>query len=818
MKNRRFDTFIRNIPSIDKKICISKFPPEILFDLIDYVRNHWEGGYKGVLFVNKEIKLHRIVFTNSINAQNCVFEKQVEFYNCVFEKQVEFYNCIFEEQTKFDKSSFLSDVSFKKSIFRGGVFKYISFREVTFGGDEIDFCLTEFYSGDFSKAIFKENSSFVDFKGAKLYNVTFNEAQFERIVSFEKFENPTEIKNTKFERAIFSQQANFHNVLFYDDISFQNAIFRGKTYFLNITSKKISENTIIGREKEFSFNGAKFQNEMYFNGNNYIELNFSEVEFGVKDKDVTISFSNAKFYENIRFHHCDFYSSINFENTTFEKLVDFHGAIFCKAQPFHFTDFSEEAIFANVKFKKEVQFLYCKIKPDSYIRFESSIFERGLEISRSNFKRNINFWDITIAKEGEQEIFRNLNNQHYEDIKYIDDFGRYSTKKVSMVYRQIRETYRIIKDNFYAQNNRIEGLKFYEKEMSVYLQEKRAQDSLSKVENNTTNEIVEKSSKKENNITNKHIKIKFLRNLVFFAELFSFIIINSLFSIICVLLSPLLLILCIIVNILDLKIFDNIYINIKNFINFTFCELHKIKEWNSIIFHFFFISLLVCLLILYIIYQEYVLYWIMLFVFLLYFFSYFYKIKTKIKENIRNNDYMSLVLLLIPIICFFILLYGENNYQENDFVYRKIEYFFFFFKLSQGKNLFILELILMFIAITLAFLPRKQDRILLWFNKNSNSFGTDWVVGINFTMLVALVATIIVLLLSPNMCFLPKWEGIGNFMRALVEMFNITEWKDIEILGERPSNWQYIFIFLARIFIAYGMYQTIQAFRKFGKS
>lgn len=230
MKNRYFNTFIDKVTPEDKKepkICISRFPPEILFDLIHYVRNHWEGGYKGVLFVKEGIRLHHRVFTNSIDAQNCVFEKQVEFYNCVF-----------EEHTEFDKSSFLSDISFKRSIFRGGVFKSISFREVTFEGDEIDFCLTEIYSGDFSKAIFKENSSIVDFKGAKLYNVTFNEAQFKRTVSFEKLENPTEIKSTKFERAIFSKQANFHNVLFYDDISFQNTIFRGKTYFLNITSKK----------------------------------------------------------------------------------------------------------------------------------------------------------------------------------------------------------------------------------------------------------------------------------------------------------------------------------------------------------------------------------------------------------------------------------------------------------------------------------------------------------------------------------------------------------------------------------------------------
>ena len=708
MKNRYFNTFIHKTPSVDKedgkevkatKICISKFPSEILFDLIHYVRNHWEGGYKGVLFVKEGIRLHHRVFTNSIDAQNCVFEEQMEFYNCVF-----------EEHTEFDKSSFLSDVSFKKSIFRGSDFKSISFREVTFGGDEIDFCLTEIYSGDFSKAIFKkENSSIVDFKGAKLYNVTFNEAQFERIVSFEKFENPTEIKNTKFERAIFSQQANFHNVLFYDDISFQNAIFRGKTYFLNITSKKISENTI-NKQKEFSFNGAKFQNEMYFNGNNYIELNFSEVEFGVKDKDVTISFSNAKFYENIRFHHCDFYSSINFENTTFEKLVDFHAAIFCEAQPFHFTDFSAEAIFANVKFKKEVQFLYCKIKPDSYIRFESSIFERGLEISRSNFKRNINFWDITIAKEGEQEIFRNLNNQHYEDIKYIDDFGKYSTKEVPMVYRQIRETYRIIKDDFYAQNNRIEGLKFYEKEMSVYLEEKRFSKTKEK----------------------QKYKSNFYRNLKD----------NNIFYVL----------LAIIVVSMSLWVYcKSLFFYIILIISFV---LVLVERW----------------------YKN--------------------KEKLKTKNPLKQNNYFSFIFLIIGIIFYLIWIYEAMN---------TIHYF-------------VISYIFLFFSAVFLYFYQERDRIILWLNKNSNSFGTDWVVGINFTLLIALISSMIILSMTPHIVFSFDTEGIENFIRTLVEILNITEWADIKILNKEPNTRQYILMFFSRIFIGYGYYQTIQAFRKFGKS
>lgn len=708
MKNRYFNTFIHKTPSVDKedgkeikatKICISKFPSEILFDLIHYVRNHWEGGYKGVLFVKEGIRLHHRVFTNSIDAQNCIFEEQMEFDNCIF-----------EEQTEFDKSSFLSDISFKRSIFRGSDFKSISFREVTFGGDKIDFCLTEFYSGDFSKAIFKENSFIVDFKGAKLYSVIFNEVQFERIVSFEKLESPTEIKNTKFEGAVFSQQVNFHDVLFYDNIFFQNAIFRGKTYFLNIISEKISEDTTNGKEKEFTFKRAKFQNKTYFSGNNYIELNFSEVEFGVKGEDITISFSNAKFYENIRFHHCDFYSSINFENTTFEKLVDFHGAIFCEAQPFHFTDFSEKAIFANVKFKKEVQFLYCKIKPDSYIRFESSIFERGLEISRSNFRRNINFWDITIDKEGEQEIFRNLNNQHYKDIKYIDDFGKYPTKEVAMVYRQIRETYRIIKDDFYAQNNRIEGLNFYEKEISVYLEEKR----------------LSKTKKEEKYESNCYKKIK--RDKIFYSLIIIMVI--------------------------------------------------TIILWGC--------------------YKYFIFYIILIISFVLVLVERWYKNKEKLKSKniLKQNNYFSFIFLIIGIIFYLIWIYEAMN---------TIHYF-------------VISYIFLFFSAVFLYFYQERDRIILWLNKNSNSFGTDWVVGINFTLLIALISSMIILSMTPHIVFSFDTEGIENFIRTLVEILNITEWTDIKILNKEPNTWQYILMFFSRIFIGYGYYQTIQAFRKFGKS
>lgn len=647
-KNRHFNTFIDKVTPKDKnepKICISRFPSEILFDLIHYVRNHWEGGYKGVLFVKEGIRLYHRVFTNSIDAQNCIFEEQMEFDNCIF-----------EEQTEFDKSSFLSDISFKRSIFRGSDFKSISFREVTFGGDEIDFCLTEFYSGDFSKAVFKENSFIVDFKGAKLYNVTFNEAQFKRTVSFEKLENPTEIKSTKFERAIFSKQANFHNVLFYDDISFQNAIFTGKTYFFNITSKKISEDTTNGKEKEFTFKGAKFQNETYFSGNNYIELNFSEGEFGVKDEDITISFSNAKFYENIRFHHCDFYSSINFENTTFEKLVDFYLAIFHNEQQFLRTDFFGTCIFSGVTFEKEVQFLYNKVKSDSYLNFESSIFSRCIDISRANFRCTINFWNIKI--EGIENI------QTYQ--KYIDDFGKYPRDKKNITpttYSKIRETFRIIKSNFYMENNKIEGLNMYKNEMSVY---QREQFSL--LGYNRLDKILY--------IIRQNIKIKYIFFSVFFI-----------------------------------------------------------------------------------------------------FFGYFNL------KMILNNE----------------------------------------------SKFFIIYILFFALPISFILLFYIKDIILLLLNRISNKFGTDWIRGVSFIVIMGVITSYILLKKSYNFWSfepynLKAWEESVAFF---LNVINIVDMKPFDngvksanglIQLVQDNDFNNIILFIGRIFIGYGYYQTIQAFRKFGKS
>ena len=395
---------------------------------------------------------------------------------------------------------------------------------------------------------------------------------------------------------------------------------------------------------------------MYFSGNNYIELNFSEGEFGVKDEDITISFSNAKFYENIRFHHCDFYSSINFENTTFEKLVDFYLAIFHNEQQFLRTDFFGTCIFSGVTFEKEVQFLYNKVKSDSYLNFESSIFSRCIDISRANFRCTINFWNIKI--EGIENI------QTYQ--KYIDDFGKYPRDKKNITpttYSKIRETFRIIKSNFYMENNKIEGLNMYKNEMSVY---QREQFSL--LGYNRLDKILY--------IIRQNIKIKYIFFSVFFI-----------------------------------------------------------------------------------------------------FFGYFNL------KMILNNE----------------------------------------------SKFFIIYILFFALPISFILLFYIKDIILLLLNRISNKFGTDWIRGVSFIVIMGVITSYILLKKSYNFWSfepynLKAWEESVAFF---LNVINIVDMKPFDngvksanglIQLVQDNDFNNIILFIGRIFIGYGYYQTIQAFRKFGKS
>lgn len=115
-----------------------------------------------------------------------------------------------------------------------------------------------------------------------------------------------------------------------------------------------------------------------------------------------------------------------------------------------------------------------------------------------------------------------------------------------------------------------------------------------------------------------------------------------------------------------------------------------------------------------------------------------------------------------------------------------------------------------------------QDKIMLWLNKMSNNYGTSWLRGVGFTAVWALGILGIILGITTlensgivfNLCDVDAWK---HTIKAYIEIINIAKWTDIKPLGYELSGFGLFFLFVGRIFIGYGYYQTIQAFRKYGK-
>ena len=110
-----------------------------------------------------------------------------------------------------------------------------------------------------------------------------------------------------------------------------------------------------------------------------------------------------------------------------------------------------------------------------------------------------------------------------------------------------------------------------------------------------------------------------------------------------------------------------------------------------------------------------------------------------------------------------------------------------------------------------------QDKITLWFNKWSNKFGTRWDRGIAFTVIATIIFySFFLILISDSLCFDFSNEGFGNLFKYFFQFLNIASWT-YEPFGINYT-WAYIALFIGRIFIGYGYYQIIQAFRKYGKN
>jgi hypothetical protein len=174
----------------------------------------------------------------------------------------------------------------------------------------------------------------------------------------------------------------------------------------------------------------------------------------------SLNCSRSEFKSPIYFHNVFFESSVYFRDTKFEDLVDFTNSIFFDNQQFLYTNFLNVAIFSNVNFKKQTQFLYNKVSSNSIISFESTKFNQALDISRANFWCKLNFWGAEIAWESDEM-----------GLYQTDNINSSTSKENDKALMRLRESCRIIKNEFTKENNKIEALVYHKSEMELYAKE-----------------------------------------------------------------------------------------------------------------------------------------------------------------------------------------------------------------------------------------------------------------------------------------------------------------------------------------------------------
>lgn len=117
----------------------------------------------------------------------------------------------------------------------------------------------------------------------------------------------------------------------------------------------------------------------------------------------------------------------------------------------------------------------------------------------------------------------------------------------------------------------------------------------------------------------------------------------------------------------------------------------------------------------------------------------------------------------------------------------------------------------------------SNDKILLRLNKESNDFGNNWIRGVKFTLVKGIQFFLLLLLVNSFIVSkypLSLWyEGnIASFPQVLTEFLKFVFSLGFDNKEIQSNGFLYLIFIVAKIYIGYGIYQTISAFRKYGKS
>ncbi len=110
-----------------------------------------------------------------------------------------------------------------------------------------------------------------------------------------------------------------------------------------------------------------------------------------------------------------------------------------------------------------------------------------------------------------------------------------------------------------------------------------------------------------------------------------------------------------------------------------------------------------------------------------------------------------------------------------------------------------------------------SDYLIFSLNRYSNNHGTSYWRGIGFTFIVGWFFFYCSLLTTKGFDYTSfDWEVCKSYFKYYFDFMNPTH-RINYLEAETPGAWSYLWDFLGRVFISYGIYQTVQAFRKYKK-
>ncbi|HEF6725642.1 TPA: hypothetical protein SAV03_000960 [Campylobacter jejuni] len=283
------------------------------------------------------------------------------------------------------------------------------------------------------------------------------------------------------------------NISLNDKQSENNRIVKTKLYFYNCTFEKTLNLKNIIFEKTLTFNQCKFKRKIRMYSNIFLShlvfrdcydkqskkitsLDLQENEFKgyffIKNCAIEkINLWKNKFKNKCYFMDCEFgyrqdkdnQAKLNFSNTHFEDNVYFNNSEFYNYADFHECEFDDIACFYGVKFYKTPNFSAC------YFKEPKAVNLINVDIDKLDFKSV------------EKYIEDNYKDESYKnETKGIQDkkeFFKIKNKHKLRYAKNLKDSFRVIKDVLITQNNTLEAQEWHK--LELYAKEKENHINLS---------------------------------------------------------------------------------------------------------------------------------------------------------------------------------------------------------------------------------------------------------------------------------------------------------------------------------------------------